>query len=394
MPFVFGLGFLGAATLSFALGKTVPILLIARLLQGLSSAVVFTFGSALLLDRVGKERIGRAMGFTGTAMSAGLLLGPVVGGVLYEYGGYFTVFLPALGLIVAEIILRLLMIEEKRSSFTETIVAPSCPEAEQADRAGALNDAFPVSERDPQSEIPDEDLEIRSQTEDEMQSLLPVTYPRSNTYLVLLCSPRFMVAVGGLFILNSIANGFDAVLPPYALDSFDIRPTQLALLFLTMGVPMFLAPVSGALTDKCGAKWPATAGLVLLIPSLFSLRLITPGVVWPFLKLMVLLGGVGISLAFAIPPLQTEVSAAVGDLESKQPGVFGSCGAYLQAYGLMTSAFAAGSMIGPLATGFLRVISGWSTVTLVMAILAATILTLVLCLTGGHSLRRQMSSTA
>lgn len=74
---------------------------------------MFTVGYALLFDAVGKERIGQAMGYTGVALNLGVLLGPVLGGMLYEYGGYIQVFFPAFGLIVAEVILRILVISEK-----------------------------------------------------------------------------------------------------------------------------------------------------------------------------------------------------------------------------------------------------------------------------------------
>ena len=385
-PFLLGLGFLGGATLSFALGKTVSILLIARLLQGLSSAVVFTFGRALLLDRVGKERIGRAMGFTGAALSAGLLLGPVVGGVLYEYGGYFTVFLPALGLIVAEMFLRLVIIEEKRipSSGTSTRSSRTGCQDTGASDSGAINGAVAAQEQEVGLKTSNQEIEGEPQIETETEPLLPGLDPKINAYPMLLCSPRFMVAVVGLFVLSSIANGFDAILPAYALDAFDLSPSRLALLFLIMGVPMFLAPVSGSLTDRYGAKWPGTAGLVLLIPSLFALRLITPAVDWPVAKLMVLLCGIGIAFAVAMPPLQTEVSAVVADMETRKPGVFGPYGAYSQAYGLMNTAFAAGSMVGPLYAGFVRVWLGWGAITSLMSVLSAIVVCFVLGLAGGY----------
>ena len=77
------LAFLAGATVCFSLGFSAVVLLMARILQGLSGAAVFTFGRTLILHKVGHERIGRAMGFTGTARSAGLLLGPVIGGGLF-----------------------------------------------------------------------------------------------------------------------------------------------------------------------------------------------------------------------------------------------------------------------------------------------------------------------
>ena len=62
---------------------------------------------------VGQERLGRATGFSSMALSMGLLLGPVVGGVLYEYAGYFQTFLPALVLVGVELVLRMLIVEDR-----------------------------------------------------------------------------------------------------------------------------------------------------------------------------------------------------------------------------------------------------------------------------------------
>ncbi|KAL9628408.1 MAG: hypothetical protein Q9164_007288, partial [Protoblastenia rupestris] len=198
------------------------------------------------------------MGFTGAAMSAGLLLGPVVGGVLYEYGGYFTVFLPALGLIVAEMFLRLVIVEEKRIPSLGTSTRSSrtgCQDTGVSD-SGAISGAVAAQEQEVGLKTSDQEIEGEPQIETETEPLLPGLDPKTNAYPMLLCSPRFMVAVVGLFVLSSIANGFDAILPAYALDAFDLSPSRLALLFLIMGVPMFLAPISGSLTDRYGAKWP------------------------------------------------------------------------------------------------------------------------------------------
>lgn len=44
------------------LGQTVPVLIVARILQGISAAVVWTIGLALVLDTVGPENLGKAIG--------------------------------------------------------------------------------------------------------------------------------------------------------------------------------------------------------------------------------------------------------------------------------------------------------------------------------------------
>ena len=372
-PFILGVAVLGASTLCFALGSTLPALLIARILEGLSTAIVCTLGYALLNDAVGPEHIGKAMGYTSVALSLGLFTGPVIGGVLYEYGGYFQVFLPAIGLIAVEMILRVMVIEpEKRKrgpSPSQKAVGTEAPPD------------FGTDERFQQGTVTDE-----------QQPLIPVTAHETNrhAFSILLCSPRFMVAVLGLFVLNYVGCSFDGVLTPYIDDAFGLNAIHAAALFLAIALPMFLAPISGALTDRFGAKWPAAGGFLIAVPSLFLLQLIVRGTSSPFMKLAILLFFVGLAMALAIPPLRAEVSKVVDAIERQRPGVFGPYGAHSQAYGLMNFAIAAGGLIGPLYAGFVRVWLGWGAMSLSMAVLSFIMLVFVLCLSGestSHSRR-------
>jgi MFS family permease len=56
--------------------------------------------------------------------------------------------------------------------------------------------------------------------------------------------------------------------------------------------------------------------------------------------------------------------------EAERPGLFGSKGAYAQAYGLFNMAWAIGCLIGPIWAGFVRERAGWGTMTWTMALLA------------------------
>ena len=372
-PFILGVAVLGASTVCFALARTLPALLIARILEGLSTAIVCTLGYALLNDAVGVEHIGKAMGYTSVALSLGLFTGPVIGGVLYEYGGYFQVFLPAFCLIVVELILRVTIIEpEKRSRGP-----------------GPSQKALGIDA--PPDFGTDERLQQGSVT-DEQQPLLPVTGHETNrhAFSILLCSPRFLVAVLSLFVLNNIGCSFDGVLAPYINDAFGLSAIHAAALFLAIALPMFLAPISGALTDRFGAKWPAAGGFLIAVASLFLLRLVVRGTNSPFMKLAILLFFVGVALAFAMPPLRAEVSKVVEAIERQKPGIFGPHGANSQAYGLMNFAIAAGGLIGPLYAGFVRVWLGWGAIFLSMGVLSFIMLVFVLSLSGestSHSSR-------
>lgn len=113
LPLLGGLVTLAGATVILCLARTVALLVVGRLLQGFSAAIVWTVGQALLVDTVGQREIGQTLGWVGLSMSLGILVGPILGGVVYERCGYYAVFYMAFALIALDIFLRLTLIEKK-----------------------------------------------------------------------------------------------------------------------------------------------------------------------------------------------------------------------------------------------------------------------------------------
>ena len=366
-PFVLGLVLVFLSTLLFALASDLWALLTARILEGFSTAIVHTVGYTLLNEVVGVEHLGKATGYTSMALSFGLLLGPVLGGVLYEYCGYFQVFLPAFGLIAMEIILRMMVIEKEKKPIPPTSQSSSSTEATQKD---------PLVH-----EIPSDPASHPRELESLLQP--PATTQSANAYKALLTSPRFVMTLAALLILNSIANGFDSTLVPYIQEAFHMPATQAAALFLALAAPMLLAPISGWLTDRYGARLPILSGLTLAIPSQILLSLVSKGATMPFLKLAVLLAIMGLTFALAMAPLQVEANFVVHQMEKETPGGFGSHGILARAIGLMTTVISAGGFAGPLYAGFVRVSAGWKALELLNAGLCAGILAFLLLSTGG-----------
>lgn len=66
------------------IGSSLVVLVVGRLLQGISAAVVWVVGLALLVDTVGKDEIAQSMGIVSIAISAAVFLAPVLGGIVYD----------------------------------------------------------------------------------------------------------------------------------------------------------------------------------------------------------------------------------------------------------------------------------------------------------------------
>jgi MFS transporter, DHA1 family, solute carrier family 18 (vesicular amine transporter), member 1/2 len=86
-PLAGGLVALSAATLLFACAGGLPLLFTARLVQGAADAVTWVVGLALLADVYGPAERGRATGIVMSGAGCGFMIGPSLGGWLYEMGG-------------------------------------------------------------------------------------------------------------------------------------------------------------------------------------------------------------------------------------------------------------------------------------------------------------------
>src|SRR5450432_372447 len=113
LPLLIGLLALAGATLILCLARNVGLLITGRVLQGLSAAIVWTTGQALLVDTVGQKDIGQIMGYVSISMSLGILIAPLLGGVVYNRAGYFAVYYMAFALIFLDVTMRLGLIEKK-----------------------------------------------------------------------------------------------------------------------------------------------------------------------------------------------------------------------------------------------------------------------------------------
>jgi DHA1 family solute carrier family 18 vesicular amine transporter 1/2 len=118
-PLLAGLLGLAGATLLFAYATNFALLVLARILQGLSAAATWTAGLALLADISPPQERGKTMGIALSGMAMGTLIGPVFGGLLFQWGGYRLPFFVAAGMALLDGMARLLLLREPRERVHE-----------------------------------------------------------------------------------------------------------------------------------------------------------------------------------------------------------------------------------------------------------------------------------
>ena len=341
-------------------GTSIAILITARIFQGISTAIVWVVAMALLVDTVGPTHIGTDMGYVGTASAIGVAAGPLLGGVVYARGGYYAVFGMAFALLGVDIVLRLILIEKKSVRVWESDSVSTVAEVPRPESLGVETVYGPDEEKTavvrPSS--------VRGQGGQTNESIVPGAVPAPRPYpaiIELLISRRLLAALWAVFVNAVHYNSFDAVLPLFTHHTFNWNSTGAGLIFLPLIAPSFLSPLTGWLSDKYGAKYPAAAGFLLTIPGFVLLRLVAHNSLSQVVLLCGLLALIGFALTLAFTPLMAEITYVVEAAEKARPGLFGAKGAYAQAYGLYNVAWAAGQLVGPIWSGYLDLAAGWGT---------------------------------
>lgn len=345
LPFVLGLIMLALATVLLATGQTVTVLVLARVLQGVSGGVVWTIGLAIVVETVSQDHLGKTMGTIFSFVSVAGLFAPICGGALYARTGYKGVFGVSIGLIAIDLILRLLMVEKKVASLYT---------GSNAQDAATNND----EESDEQTPL----LPHSKTTERQYQLAKPSNrISRFLPIILLLRNPALVTAIWVTFMQAFLLGSFDATVPLVASEVFDFGSLKAGLLFLPLGGADFLlGPVFGWGVDRYGTKIFSSLGFALLVPALVLLRLCPDPSIHAKLgtdRLIALYAGLlafnGIGLSIINSPSIVEAGYIVEKYSQVNPDIFEEA-PYAQLYGISSMVFSGGLTLGPLLAGYLK----------------------------------------
>lgn len=242
-PMLWGILGLAAATLLFAFANTFWFLFLARILQGCAAAITWTAGLALLADFYPSEERGQAMGIALSGQAIGILVGPSMGGWLYQIGGYMFPFFVAAGMAVLDGLLRLLLLKEE-------------PHREK-------------------------------QTEQQPFELLR--------------NQHFLLIVGAVMIGAAVPSALQPTLPARFEAVFHATPLVIGLLFAVPTIAYaVIAPLIGRLSTKLGHTRMTVLGFIITALAMAFVTL--PSNIYLEIAALTLIGiGMGMILAPSLP---------------------------------------------------------------------------------------------
>ncbi|OQE40182.1 hypothetical protein PENCOP_c006G05347 [Penicillium coprophilum] len=362
-PYLSGLVLLFASMVIFTASNSVTWYIIARGLQGAATAMVSVAGLSIVTDAVDKASLGQMVGYLGTAMTLGFMSGPLLGGLVYEIGGFYAVFGVAFGIIALDFLLRLAVVEKRIAERWLCLTDGERPSQENGH----------IPEHPPYGALGT----INS-------SPHPATEISKSTFALgkLLKQPRILISLWAVIVGALVVSAFDATLPVFVEDKFQWNVLGAGLIFLPGASVAIFQPFFGLLSDRLGSRVITFASFAILAPSLICLRFVEENSPIHIALLCVILGLVGMCIDLSEPALIVEMQHVLDDMEAADPGVFGGRGAVAQAFSLENMAHFGGLALGPMVGGFVEFKYGWKSMTLALGVLSAVTAIPMLWLSG------------
>lgn len=112
--FTAGLGVFTISSLLCATSSSLGQLITFRLVQGIGASMLFSVSTAIIFQVFGPRERGKAMGFVGSTVAVGAMLGPVIGGFLVGTLGWQSIFMINVptGLVATLVAIKIMRIDE------------------------------------------------------------------------------------------------------------------------------------------------------------------------------------------------------------------------------------------------------------------------------------------
>ena len=117
--FFMGIGLFTVGVLACVFSSNFMLLIVGRILQGVGSGILISMTQVVILTLFPQEKRGFMMGFYGLAVGFTPVFGPVIAGILIDHGGWRMLFVIALVMCIADIVMGLICMR----NVLETVVA-------------------------------------------------------------------------------------------------------------------------------------------------------------------------------------------------------------------------------------------------------------------------------
>ncbi|KAF9928404.1 hypothetical protein BGZ65_006302 [Modicella reniformis] len=202
----------------YILATNFYVFLLARLLQGVAGGSIWTLGLTLITDVFPANTLSLQMGKALVGYTLGLMMGPPLGGVLYEHVGYQAPFFFCFIIILVDFVCRALIVEERE----ETMRAAVASTAVLGEQEGLPYEV--------------EAMAMRRKEEKEKES---------TSFWKLIKNKRLVGSIIVTACYGFVFSGVEPTVPLHLAETFDLTPECIGLVFMAFSLPTLTAPLFG-----------------------------------------------------------------------------------------------------------------------------------------------------
>jgi len=279
----------------FGIAQNFVMMFIARSLSGVLSSATQPTTLAYIGDNTPQKEKGRGMGQLGAMAGIGVVLGPLMGGLLSTDSLSLPFFVGS-GLAALALLLVIFLLPESKPGFFSR---------------GDLSQSM-------------------------QQMSTPKTLRTRDLYISVLFSPVGLLLLL-IFIMSFGMTNFQGMIGLYVVDKLDFTTTQVGSLWMVMGAMLILVQgaLVGVLTEKYGDLLLIKVGLLG-----GSVGFMFVAFAWDYITTLLALGFFILTLALIGPALNSYISNFAGDHQGT-------------VMGLNSAGTSLGKVLGPLWGGFI-----------------------------------------
>jgi EmrB/QacA subfamily drug resistance transporter len=339
--FRWGFAVFGLGSLLCALARSLPVLVAARAAQAVGAAMFMSSNQAIIATIFPPGERGRALGFLGTTVSVGTMIGPPLGGAMVQFFGWPSLFLINIPIAIAAFVAGSAMLprDDERGTLTGFDLPGSALfgisiaslfwfllTGRQPDGAGAAAIAVPAA-----AALGFAAFILRERRA--ADPMIDLSIFRSGLFSIsVLC---VLVVFVALFCVN-------LVLPFYLQDVLGLAPSAAGLVLLASPLMTgLIAPLGGSLSDRIGAEGLTVVGLSVELAALCLMNLLGPSSSPALAAACLALLGIGSGI-FGSPNTKIIMSCAPAD----KLGIAGSINALARNLGMVSGITLAVALVG------------------------------------------------
>ena len=306
--YVIGLSLYTLGLIFCSISLNISQLIMSRVVQGAGAAMTMTIGGAIVIAVFPREQQGRAIGIFSMMMSAGLIAGPALGGVILDTLDWQGIFYTRIPIGIISLILALIIIKEQKETDARL----------QLDIGGAVtllggsgclllylnlgSDWGYLSTKGIA-------LAIAAVILIGLFIYLERTVSQPVLDLRLFKNRIFSMANTTNMIQMTAGVTGPTLIPFFLISGLLLSPSTVGMLMALIAVPpVILSPVSGWLSDKIGNRIPMVVAMSIMSASLFLTSRL--GIEASVLHIAVVLLLFGVSIGVFMAPNQSAIVGA------------------------------------------------------------------------------------